>query len=130
MLNIRPEVIQPPQAATLSASLKSYNYKQTMSQKNWIKIRIIHKKEFEIAIYTDLLRESDPVAAGAVLLDVGLESGVLLRRPGAFLHVGFITARSSPHLSNFAFALLALLISLTSAAVLSLIRVKDWRERG
>ena len=50
-----------------------------------------------IYICTNLLREGDPVAAGAVLLDVGLELGVLLGGPWTFLHVVFVTARGSSH---------------------------------
>ena len=50
---------------------------------------------------TNLLRQRDPVAAGAVLLDVGLELGVLLRRPRPFLHVRLVAARRPPHGSIF-----------------------------
>ena len=46
---------------------------------------------------TDLLGEGDPVAAGAVLLDVGLELGVLVGRPRPSLHFGFVAAGGSSH---------------------------------
>lgn len=48
-------------------------------------------------MHTNLLRQRDPVAAGAVLLDVGLELGVLLRRPRPLLHARLVAARRSPH---------------------------------
>lgn len=48
-------------------------------------------------VHTNLLRQRDPVAAGAVLLDVGLELGILLRRPRPFLHARLVAARSPPH---------------------------------
>jgi hypothetical protein len=43
------------------------------------------------------LRESNPAATGAMLLDELLELGVLLGRPWPFLHVVLIAARSPPH---------------------------------
>jgi hypothetical protein len=46
--------------------------------------------------HTYLLRQGYPVASGAVLLDIGLERGVLLRRPWALLHASLVAARSSP----------------------------------
>jgi hypothetical protein len=47
---------------------------------------------------TDLVGELYPVAAGAVLVDVGLEHGVLLRRPRPLLHRRLVAARRPAHL--------------------------------
>jgi hypothetical protein len=46
---------------------------------------------------TNLLRQRDPVAAGAFVLDVGLELGVLLRRPRPLLHARLVAARRPSH---------------------------------
>ena len=48
---------------------------------------------------TDLVGELYPVAAGAVLVDVGLEHGVLLRRPRPLLHRRLVAAQRPAHLA-------------------------------
>jgi len=53
---------------------------------------------------TDLVGELYPVAAGAVLVDVGLEHGVLLRRPRPLLHRRLVAARRPAHLLRSPFA--------------------------
>ena len=53
---------------------------------------------FVILVSTYFLGQGNPVAAGAMLVDVGFELGILLWGPGPSLDVGFVTARSSHHL--------------------------------
>ena len=53
---------------------------------------------------TDLVGELYPVATGAVLIDVGLEHGVLLRRPRPLLHRRLVAARRPAHLLRSPFA--------------------------
>lgn len=68
MLYVRTEVVEPAKAAAFAASFKAC-----------------------------FLRQGDPVAAGAMALDVASKGGVFLRRPGTALHVSFVAARSSSH---------------------------------
>ena len=64
----RAEVVEPPQAAALAAPQQA-----------------------------GLPRQLDPAAAGAVLLHVGPEPRVLIRRPRPALHRRLVAARRSPH---------------------------------
>jgi hypothetical protein len=49
-------------------------------------------------IRTYLVWQRNPVAPGAMLLDVALEHRVLLRRPWPLLHRRLVAAGCSPHL--------------------------------
>jgi hypothetical protein len=60
-------------------------------------------EKLKVLINTYLLGQGYPVAASAMLLDVCLESGIFLGRPWSFLDVGFVTARSSPHVFFFVY---------------------------
>jgi len=43
------------------------------------------------------LREGDPIATSAMVVNVSLELGILLRGPRALLHIGLVTTRGSSH---------------------------------
>ena len=92
-LQVRSEVVYPPQPATLSASKKSFNPEHAT---------IVRKLSRNVSlslclIFTCILGERSP-RTFAVGLNVIHENLVLLRCPSPFLQPLLLAARSSPHL--------------------------------
>jgi hypothetical protein len=102
-LDSRPEVVGPPQPAALAAPHQPCTHthgqkKSSQSTKHGSlkAIRCQLVKSFAREKRTGVDRHGAPVP-GAVLLDVGDEHEVLLRRPRPLLHAHLVAARRPPH---------------------------------
>jgi hypothetical protein len=106
-LDVRPEVVRPPEAAALAAPLQPCHtaISACMSRRSQRKPNSVAEMLLSLRLLTTLASNSELTgfggqrapAAVAVLLNVGEQLLVLLRRPRALLEPLLVAARRSPH---------------------------------
>jgi hypothetical protein len=96
-LDVRAEVVGPPQPAALPAPRQPCHKINYFEVKQPAAYDERDRSGKEKRTVTGILGEGAPVAL-PVLVDVGDEPLVLLRRPRPFLQPGLVTARRAPHL--------------------------------
>ena len=83
MLYVWPQIVEPPQPAALAAPLQPCNARSFFryTKPSWLNNASRHACYYclcRTSSITCFVRESNPVAAGAILVDVLLELAVLL----------------------------------------------------